>query len=187
MSKPKPINKEKILKDIIDSAVCAKAHFDILWAQISECVPEYTDIMNEHSDFFRASRDAHHKAFIMSIAQLYDDDENSSTLRTYLKISAPETPTNKHNELKEKYQKLKTQALPIMRARHKTIAHIDARLTQKEVWLPLKITWNEIKSIVCNTAQFVAELANATHLGAIGIPENKRMNKAVTKLLESLK
>jgi len=71
--------------------------------------------------------------------------------------------------------------------RHKTVAHIDARLSEKDVFSPLNITWNEVRRIIYDAATFIEQLAGAPHQGAIGIPRDGRLGEATLKLLRALK
>jgi hypothetical protein len=71
--------------------------------------------------------------------------------------------------------------------RHKLVAHVDAGLSEKDVFGPLQITWNEVRSIIYDTAAFVEELASAPHQGAVGIPRDGRLCEATLKLLHALK
>ena len=80
------MNHSKILADLISSATGAKTHYEVWWAQVNEAIPQYVRTMNEHSDFFLASRDAHYKAFMIDISCLFDKRSDSSSLPNYLPL-----------------------------------------------------------------------------------------------------
>lgn len=76
--------------------------------------------------------------------------------------------------------------MPLITARHKTVAHIDARLSEKDVFAPLNITWNQVRDIVYDSAEFVAKLAGTSDSGAIGIGRDRRLIEATLKLIKAL-
>lgn len=175
-----------LLADLITSATGAKTHFDIWWAQVSDAKPAFVSVMNTHSDFFLASQDAHYKAFFINLAHLFDKRSDSSSLPTYLNAIRTKTDPTRLLDLETRYAVLATRADPLVTVRHKTVAHIDARLTEKDVFAPLNITWNEIRSVINDTGAFVTELAGAAHSGEIGIPRDGRLAEATLRLLLAL-
>lgn len=177
----------KLLKDLVTSATGAKAHFDMWWAQVNEALPRFEREMNEHSDFFLACRAAHYTAFFVHIAHLFDKRADSSSLPTYLNAIRNQTDPARMRILETHYASLSARAEPLLTIRHKTIAHIDARLTEKDIFVPLNITWNEIRSIINDTAMFVTELAGASQPGEVGIPRDGRLSEATIRLIGSLR
>jgi len=176
----------KILADIIDSAIGAKAHYEIWWAQANEAKPSLVPIMNRHSDFFIASADAHYTAFFVYLAHLFDKRPDSSSIPTYLRSIAETTDAGKLAGLQSEYDKLAARAAPIVTARHKAVAHIDAKLTEKEVFAPLEVTWNQVRDVVYDSAIFVAKLAGTNDLGSIGIARDRRLIEATLKLIRAV-
>ena len=181
------MNRSKVLADLVSSATGAKTHYDIWWAQVSDAKPEFASTMNEHSDFFRASQDAHYTASFIYLAHLFDKRADSSSLPTYLTLIRDQTERMEFQEIKRRYIALANRATPLITVRHKTVAHVDARLSEKDVFAPLNITWNEVRSIVHDAAAFVEQLAGAPHQGAVGIPRDGRLAEATLKLLKALK
>ena len=176
----------KILGDLIISATSAKAHFEVWWAQVSEAKPGLVHVMKVHSDFFRASADAHYTAFFVYLAHLFDKRPDSSSIPTYLRIAATTLDPGKLKMIKSEYDALATRAVPLVSARHKTVAHIDARLSEKDVFAPLNITWNQVRDVVYDSARFVAKLAGTTDLGSIGICRDRRLIESTLKLINAL-
>jgi len=74
----------------------------------------------------------------------------------------------------------------LIKARHKAVAHIDAHLSEKDIFIPLKITWNQVRDIIYESAEFVAKLAGATHSGAIGIGRDRRLIESTLRLINAL-
>lgn len=187
MPDSEPIDPAKILSDLITSASSAKAHFEVWWAQVSEARPHLDNVMNNHSDFFHASKDAHYIAFFIYLAHLFDKRTDSSSIHTYFSAIAPTVNATYLQNLKIKYAELAQRASPLVTARHKTVAHLDARLFEKDVFAPLNITWGEVREIVYDSAKFVAELAGTTDLGSIGICRDRRLIESTLKLIRELK
>lgn len=176
----------KVLDDLITSATSAKAHFEVWWAQASEAKPAHVPAMNTHADFFNASADAHYTAFFVYLAHLYDKRLDSSSIPTLLRERSASMEPAQLNALQAEYEALALRAQPLLTARHKTVAHIDAKLTEKDVFAPLNVTWNEIRDVVYDSAKFVGKLAGTADLGSIGICRDRRMVEATLKLIRSL-
>ena len=176
----------KILRDLITSATSAKAHFEVWWAQASEAKPSLVGVMNDHSDFFRASADAHYTAFFVYLAHLFDKRPDSSSIPTYLNAAATKHGPDQLKTLQGEYGALAKRAAPLITARHKTVAHIDARLSEKDVFAPLNITWSQVREIVYDSAKFVAKLAGTTDLGSIGICRDRRLIESTLRLINAL-
>ena len=180
------MKRSKVLHDLITSATSAKAHFQIWWAQSSEAKPQYVCVMQDHSDFFLASADAHYTAFFVYFAHLYDKRPDSSSIPTYLKeIESSGEPAN-HRQLQAEFESLARRAAPLITARHKTVAHVDAKLSEKDVFGPLNATWNDVRSVINDTATFVAKLAGTSDLGSIGICDDRRLVNATMQLIRAL-
>jgi hypothetical protein len=175
----------KILSDLVGSASAAKVHFDVWWAQASEAKPHLLNVMNAHSDFFRASYDAHYTAFFVHVAHLFDPRADSSSIPTYFSAIRATVEASALAALEAEYADLLSQARPLLRARHKTVAHVDAVLTERDVFAPLNVTWNEVRDIIYQSAEFVAKLASATS-GSIGIPRDRRFVEATLRMIRAL-
>lgn len=180
------MNHSKVLGDLITSATSAKAHFEIWWAQVNEAKPRLVGKMNEHSDFFLASADAHCIAFFVYLAHLFDERQDSSSIPTYLRASSKILDSAKLHELQMEYAALAKRAVPLITARHKTVAHIDAALREEDVFEPLAVTWNEVRAVIYDSAIFVAKLTGTSDLGSIGICRDRRLIEATLRLIESL-
>jgi len=176
----------KILSDLVDSASAAKMHFDVWWAQASEAKPQLLDVMNEHSDFFRASYDAHYTAFFVYIAHLFDSRADSSSIPTYFTVIRAIAGPSELAALEAEYAYLLSRARPLLRARHKTVAHVDAVLSEKDVFAPFNITWSDARDIIYQSAEFVAKLASAPS-GSIGIPRDRRLTESTLRMIRALK
>jgi len=178
--------RSKVLGDLITSATSAKAHYEVWWAQVSEAKPKYAQAMNKHSDFFHASADAHYTAFFVYFAHLYDKRKDSSSILTYLNELAVTARPEDIVQLRTEYDTLASRADPLLIARHKTVAHVDAKLSEKDVFAPLNVTWNQVRDIVYDSAKFVAKLAGTEDLGSIGICRDRRLIESTLSLIRAL-
>src|SRR6185369_6748811 len=176
----------KILGDLVTSATAAKSHYEVWWAQASEAKPKLVHLMNTHSDFFHASYDAHYTAFFVYVSHLFDARPDSSSIPTYFNAIRASIDATSMAALEAEYAVLANRARPLVHARHKTVAHIDARLTEKDVFAPFNITWNEVRHIIYDSAEFVAKLANSPS-GSIGIPRDRRLIESTLKLIQALR
>ena len=182
------MQSSKILHDLVISATGAKAHYDIWWAQVSEAKPKYIQTMNEHSDFFRTSQDAHFVASFTYFAHLFDNRDDSSSIGKYLKLISTNTDPVDFEKLEKDFSSLNLRAKPLLRIRHKRIAHIDAKLSESDVFSDLDITWNEIKQVIYDAAILVKNLNGMSSQGSglIGIPRDGRLSEATLRLFETL-
>lgn len=175
----------KIIGDLVDSAIGAKAHFEIWWAQASEAKPHLLRAMNAHSDFFRASYNAHYTAFFVNFAHLFDPRPDLSSITTYFSAIRATADPAALVLLEAEFAKLSARARPLVIARHKTVAHVDSRLTEKDVFAPLNITWDEVRDTIYDSVEFVAKLASAGS-GSLGIPRDRRLIEATLKMIKAL-
>ena len=181
------IESSKILNDLVRSASRAKIHYEVWWAQESEAKPDLATVMKEHSEFFLASADAHYTALLINLAHLYDKRPDSSSLFTFLNESVNSIESNYLILLWEEYDALAIRAAPLITVRHKTVAHIDAKLSQQAVFASLDtIRNNQVREIVYDTAVYVAKLAGTNDLGSIGIARDRRLIECTLKLIHAL-
>ena len=182
------MKSSKILDDLVISATGAKAHYDVWWAQVSEAKPKYADVMNKHSNFFLASQDAHYKESFIYFAHLFDKRCDSSSISKYLESINNETEPFAFLKLQEDFDSLLLRAKPLLTIRHKRVAHIDAKLSESDVFFDLNITWNEIRQVIHDVATYVEKLKGIPNQGSgsIGIPSESRLSKATLQLFEML-
>ena len=180
--------KRSVLGDLVSSATAAKVHFEVWWAQASEAKPSLLRQMYEHSDFFRASYDAHYVAFHVYVGHLFDTTPRTASIPTYLKEIRRRTSAGDYKVLEAEYKTLAKRAKPLITARHKTVAHIDAVLTEKDVFLlGDRITYNQMRDVVYDSAQFVAKLAgHEDQPGIIGIARSRRLVESTLRLIRSI-
>jgi hypothetical protein len=180
--------KRSVLADLVNSATAAKVHFDVWWAQANEAKPALLRQMNVHSDFFRASYDAHYTAYHVYVAHLFDTTPRTASIAAYLREIKARTPAGEFKVLEAEHQALQKRARSLVVARHKTVAHIDQFMTEKEVFAQADpITYNETRDLIYDAARFVAKLAGQVDQpGLIGIARDRRLVEATLKLIRAL-
>jgi AbiU2 len=176
----------KILKDIVGSATAAKAHFEVYWAQVSEAKLLYLQSMDRHSDFFRASIDAHFTSSFVYLGHLYDENKDASSIASYLKEIKATSDDTEFKLLGREYDVLAARAKPLVVVRHKAVAHINKALTEADVYGSAGMTWNEIRSVFYDSAKFVGKLAGERFPGEIGIPCDRRLIESTLRLIAAL-
>jgi hypothetical protein len=176
----------KVREDVLQAAICAKAHYDVWWAQVSEGRTRFPAVLRRHSDFFGASQDAHYTAFFIYFAQLFDKGRNNSSIATYLRLAKGSTASAEHASLQSELVLLAARAEPLLTIRHSLVAHVGVAFTEKQVFEPLGITWNEIRTRIHDSSAFVARVIGAPSSGEVGIPRDGRLHEAAIALLQVL-
>lgn len=152
------MSPEKILQDLLESIIAAKAHYQTWWALANEARPKFVPVMNQFVDFFIATQDAHFNSMVMNLACLFDKRSDSSTLINYLKSDKDSYTPVEFKNLKDEIDNLTKLAIPIQTIRHKTVAHKDAKLNEKEVFQNADITSNQIRDLIFSCANLVDDL-----------------------------
>ncbi len=76
--------QSKVLSDVVDSTAAAKAYFDSYWALASEAAGELKVVMRQHPEYFATAMNAHHTAFFVHFAHLFDARADSSSIQKCL-------------------------------------------------------------------------------------------------------
>jgi hypothetical protein len=97
-------------------------------------------------------------------------------------------PVADYKVLDGEYKSLLKRAKTLIIARHKTVAHIDQFLTEKEVFAKADpTTYNETRDLIYDAATFVAKLAgHESQPGIIGIGRDRRLLEATLSLIRAL-
>ena len=180
------MDNAKILEDLISSAIGAKVHFEVWWAQRSETKPKPLSAVYKHSEFFLISQDAHYIAFFVYLAHLFDGRKDSSSIPTYLANAKDKYEISHLHRLQLTYLALAQRAEPLILARHKAVAHVDASLSQDDIFGPMSMTWKDVRVIIYEATTLVSELAGARDPASIGIPHDRRLIEVTLKLINAL-
>ncbi len=82
------LNADKVLSDLLDSAIEAKAHYQVWWALANRARPRFVSAMNRFPDFFAATQRAHIDSMIVHLAHLFDKKHATSSIDGYLITTA---------------------------------------------------------------------------------------------------
>ena len=180
------MNPSKVLADILDSATGAKVHFEMWWAMAGDARGELKQAMRSNTEYFAAAWDAHYIAFFVCLAHLFDKRIDSSSIPTYLSILESEGGREDLAEVRVAYEQLVARADPLIKARHKTVAHIDAKKTSAEFFTSVEIIWKDVRSVLNDSVSLVVRLANSQDPSELGIPRDGMLRDATFKVLQAL-
>ena len=180
------MQRGKVLTDLLQAAIGAKTHFDVWWTQASEGRLLHPSAFKAHRDFLAASQDARYMAFFICFAQMFDRNREVSSIPAYLRLIETQIDDRKYQEVLAEYQSLAMRAEPLLKIRHTLIAHVNARLTESDVFQPLHVTWHEIRDRIHQSSAFVARIAGGSTPGEVGIPRDGRLNEATLRALKAL-
>jgi hypothetical protein len=186
-------NAEKILQDIVDSASALVSHMEIYWVLSSEALKDLPDRksfrpeINRHSDYFRVARDAHYNAVFLYLGQLFDKSRSNSSIGTFLALAKDRFKKEEYERYCQDHKELAVKVKPLLTVRNTTIAHVDAKKTEKEVFRSINVTWDEIQNIVVGCAALVMALQDVKGSSYRGIPSHRRLSRAAFGLLFSLR
>lgn len=177
------MNKGKVLQDVIQSAIGMKAHYDTWRALVSHAKQQsyYKKAIHLHSDFLKATEDAHYTAMFIYFFHLYDKNKDSSSIPNCLLFLEPE----QQQDLQEQFNLLSQRAKPIIQVRHKLVAHIHNQISEAELFRRVAMKWDDIGQLFYDTSDFVALLADSTP-NNLGIPRDGRMLEAVERVIYKL-
>ena len=177
------MNKQKILNDIAQSAINMKAHYDTWWAFVhhGRLGEDYKNALLKNSDFIRVTEQAHYISMFIYFAHLFDSRSDVSSIPMYLSKLKQEIDSSEYCVLEHQYKNLRAQALPILKVRHKLIAHIDSQLSELDVFQQIGMSWDEIFKVINETAEFVSKL-NSSNV----TPRDGRLSEAVMTALKRL-
>ena len=86
-------------------------------------------------------------------------------------------------EIRGEYERLAARAEPIIKARHKTVAHIDAKQSSKEFFASVEIIWKDARSVLNDSVSLAVRLANGNDPSELGIHCDGRLRDATFKVL----
>ena len=180
------MNTDKVTKDIVASAVGAKAHFDIWWTLTSEARLRFKIPMTEHADFLEFAHDAHYIAFFIYFAQLFDKRRDASSLASYLRLRKNELDPDLYAQFSMRHVELEEKAKPLLAIRHNLIAHVNALHNEQTLFSTLEATWYGMRDTIYEAGRLVTQLVGGQDPAQIGIPRDGRLNEATIRLLQAL-
>ncbi len=175
----------KVLLNLLESAIYAKAHYQIWWALCNQAHPRYDPAMNRFIDFFSVTECAHFGAMTVNLAHLFDKRGDSSSLLTYLRIDAAAFPSLELMTLKKRVESLALVAESVLKIRHKAVAHKDATFNEKQVFDDADITPDKIRDLIHSCADLVDDLRRRKRWSN-GVFEGQRFADATLGLVQAL-
>ena len=77
----------KILFDVFESAVEARAHWQCWWAIANQAKPHLVPRMNKYADFFLITERAHFNCTFVNLGNLFDKRRDASSFENYFKLA----------------------------------------------------------------------------------------------------
>jgi hypothetical protein len=153
------MSARKLLEDIAESATRARAHYQVWWALSNRIYPDLIDRANEYADFFMACDLANYSSMFIHLGHLFDRRRDSASIHAALEALRGELPDGDLAAYSAASRELAVRAEPFIAARHKTVAHIDAKLTEQEVFQVLpEVKWNDLRDLIDDTCSLVRNI-----------------------------
>lgn len=182
---PAQIDQDKILSDLIDSAIEAKAHYQVWWALAHHARPRFVKGMNRFPDFIIATQRAHYDSMIIHLAHLFDKHPTASSIYRYLCLSQ-ETIPNEDVKLLEKQLEPYTQVIKsVIIIRNNTVAHKNVGMTEHQVFKLAGITPDQVSNLI-NSVVSVIEALRRAKGWVNGIFDSDRYSRATLGVLAAL-
>jgi len=177
----------KIIGDLIEEGIAARAHFQVWWALRSLALPKYYDVMNQpdYVDFFHASNAAHYKMFFVALGNIYDRDDNASGIQSLRRVLDEEG----YGLLKDFVEvKLFPNVVLVKKAkniRNMSVAHRPTPQLRKDVYNSNDVTPNQLRDLIDNTCAAINYVAGSLGISNL-IFEGNRLEDATIKMLRRL-
>lgn len=152
------MTSEKILRDLLESVIAAKAHYQVWWVLISEARPKFVPTMNQFVDFFITTQDAHFNSMVIKLTHIFDNRNDSSSIRNYLNSDQAAFSASELETLRKKVDELALIAKGLIEVRHKFVAHKDKELNEKQVFENADITPDQIRTLIDSSANLIDDL-----------------------------
>ena len=179
------MNSDKILLDLIESAIEARAHFQIRWALANEARPKHVATMNLFPNFFIAMQRAHFDSMAVNFGHLFDERSDSSSFKRYLRVARNEFTSGELSSYRKRVDQLSRSAKDFLDIRHKTVAHQDATLSEQQVFQTADVAPDFNRDLIENSAKFVEEF-RCRKGWTSGIFESQRYSEATLSMLQVL-
>ena len=176
----------KVIKDLVQEGMAAKASYQIWSALRQDAFPDYEDILKQpdYYDFFSASSPAHFKVIIISLGKIFDSSQGTSKI-DYLKEAL-----NKANRddlvtyIEEKLGNQDEILRKIKNIRNKSIAHNQRNLSKQEIYKKNPIEPDELRPFIDETCEVINQLAQEFCLSTMFTSD--RAKQSTLKVLRTL-
>jgi hypothetical protein len=150
-----------IVEKLNEEGLAARAHFQIWWALRNLALPEFYEVMNDHSyvNFFHASSAGHYKLFFLALSKIFDRDQRSSGISNLCEALRAEGQSALADQLRKRLSQLTSVVAPLMTIRNQTIVHNDQTLPREKVYELNGITPDQIRKLIDDTCAAINEVA----------------------------
>jgi len=162
----KPRCLDARVRELIERVIALSRSFTIWWElHHVKTKANYAHAVDQYSDFFRATADAHYISFFVISYQLFEPKHAVSTLPSTL----GEFEGNPARSL-ARANRILVSLKPILRKvfqiRSEVYAHRSIRRTPEHAFAQVKLTALEMRRIVRGAQIIVAQLAKASNVGS---------------------
>jgi hypothetical protein len=179
-----PISADKVLADLIESSIEAKAHYQIWWALAHQARPRLDKQMERFPDFFIATQRAHFDSMIMHLAHLFDKDHATANIKKYIS-EAPTIRSVDRLLLKKQLALMHPVVKAVLIIRHNVVAHRNAAHAEHQWFKKAGTTPNQVRALI-NSAVALVETLRRARGCKWGVFDNDRFARDTLGLLEAL-
>lgn len=150
-----PSASSKVLFDLHESAMEARAHWQAWWVIANQARPEFVPKMNQFPDFFLVTERAHFNCIFVNLAHVFDKSRDSSNLDKYLKLAGSLYSPTEVSALRSRLEKHNVARIGVLAIRNNVIAHKSGRLSERQVFKNAGLKPRMIGSLVEEVASIV--------------------------------
>lgn len=179
-------NPDKVLADLVESAIEARAHYQVWWALANQARPRLVARMNLFPDFFAASQRAHFDSMILHLAHLFDKRRDVSSIQTYLRVARASFPVTDVSAVRSRFVPLAKVQAAVAEIRHNLVAHKNVGLTERQVFTQAGVTPNQVRDLILEAAAVVDDFRRRRGW-TNGVFTSDRFSQATLGVLESMR
>ena len=175
----------KIFFDILESTTEASGHWQVWWAIANKARPDLVPNMNRFPEFFLATERAHFNSVFINLAHLFDKRRDVSSIERYLKSAKALYSAEEIKSISNRLAKHMVARDGVLDIRNKVIAHKNAGLSERQVFVKAGLRPRMIGGLVdeCVTlVNFFADRENWSNR----IFTSQRLSESTLGLLHAL-
>lgn len=177
----------KVIKDLVQEGMAARASYQIWSALRQEAFPDYEDTLNQpdYRDFFSTSSSAHFKLIFISLVKIFDFGSKTSSIDNLKKALKKANRVDLVTYIEEKLGNQKEIHERIKKIRNQSIAHNQRNLSKQEVYKMNPVKPDELRPFVDETCEVINQLAQEFGLSTMFTSD--RVKQSTLKVLRTLK
>jgi hypothetical protein len=149
----------KVLFDVFESAMEARAHWQCWWAIANEAKPHLVPRMNKYADFFLITERAHFNCAFINLGNLFDRRRDASSFESYFKLAKSRYTSNEFAEFRKRLASHEPARQGALTIRNSVIAHKSAGQSEKQVFQEAGVRPRQIHSLIGQCTDIVNSLA----------------------------